>query len=291
MISLLLLCSLIAPSITPDQSLMQPLLPLSIHQWKAFGESRPYAGQEIFGYMDGAGEVYRAYDYRELLTQRYVHPSQGEILAEIFDMGSSRNAFGVFTYMQGRGPAVEIGQDGEYKNGLLCFWRGKYFVCVMTDNENEPAREAILELGVKVSEAIGQDGEKPEILHSLPKGRYLPNSLRYFRGKDILNTHYYLGEGNLLCLNEETEGVLVRLNEDRSYLLLVAYPDTEKADSACSTFVAGYMPDGANEGIVEKKPGKWTACVAEKRYVAVVFDVPDRERAVHSLESLKGRLP
>ena len=270
---------------------MQPLLPLSIGQWHPSGESRPYSGQEIFGYMDGAGEVYRAYDYRELLTQRYARPSQGEILVEIFDMGSPANAFGVFTYMQGRGPAVEIGQDGEYKNGLLCFWRGKYFVCVMTDNENELARGAILELGVKVSESIGQDGEKPEILHSLPEGRYLPNSLRYFRGKDILNTHYYIGEGNLLCLNEQTEGVLVRLNETRSYLLLVAYPDRAKADSAYSSFVTGYMPDGAREGVLEKKPGKWTACAAEKRYVAVVFDAPDRERAVHFLELLKGRLP
>ncbi|MGB5873813.1 MAG: DUF6599 family protein [Bacteroidota bacterium] len=270
---------------------MKAFFPTSVHEWEVSDESRAFSGEEIFGYMDGAGEIYRAYDFQELLTQRYVRPEEGEILVEIFDMGSARNAFGVFTYMQGRGPAVDVGQNGEYKNGLLCFWREKYFVCIMTDKENELAKKAILELGQTISEAIGEDGKRPDILGYLPEGEYLPNTLRYFIRNEILNIHYYVGEGNLLCLNDKTEGVLVRMKGDKSYLVLIEYPNREQADSAYSRFLTGYMPETREEGIVETKRGKWTACVGRSCFVLVVFDASSMERAKSSLETVKGRLP
>jgi hypothetical protein len=270
---------------------MKAFLPSSIHEWKASDEAGVYSGDEIFGYMNGAGEIYRSYAFRTLLTQRYARPNEAEILAEIFDMGLSRNAYGVFTYMQGRGPAVDIGQNGEYKNGLLCFWRGRYFTCIMTDKESDLAKKAILGMGRFVSDAIGEDGDIPGILQYLPENECNPKTLRYFTKNEILNIHYYVGEGNLLRINEETEGILVRLKADKSYLLLIAYPGGERADSAYSSFVAGYMPDAQEEGVIEKKKGRWTACVAHNGFVAVVFDAQNKEHAKNALDDVIGRLP
>ena len=146
-------------------------------------------------------------------------------------------------------------------------------------------------MGQTISEAIGEDGEKPDILRYLPEGEYLPNTLRYFMRNEILNIHYYVGEGNLLCLNDKTEGILARMRGDKSYLVLIEYPDQEQADSAYSTFVAGYMPETGEEGVVETKPGKWTACAGRSCFVVVVFDASSREQAKRSLETVKGRLP
>ena len=270
---------------------MLAFLPSSIHQWQVSEPPRMYTGEEIFDYIDGAGEIYRAYNFKDLLTQRYAASNQKEILVEIFDMGSSRNAFGVFTYMQGRGPSVRIGQDGEYKNGLLCFWRGKYFVCVMIEKENELAKKAVLELGKMISAAIREDGERPAITHYLPEGEYLSHTLRYFIRHEILNIHFYVADGNVLHLNDETEGVLVRMKEDKSYLVLVSYPDQKHADSAYVDFVTQYMPDAREAGIVETENDKWTACARQKSFVAVVFDARTRDHAMNSLEAVERGLP
>jgi len=270
---------------------MQDLLPSSLHQWKVSEAPLSYPGRSIFDYMDGAGEVYLAYKFEDLLVQRYACPGQEEILVEIYDMGSPRGAFGVFTYMMGRGPTVPIGQDGEYKSGLLCFWRGRYFAYIKIDNENDQAKNAVFELGKWISAAIHEDGERPEILRFLPEGEYHSNTLRYFFRNEILNSHFTVADGNPLLLNDKTEGVLVRMKRDKSTLLLVGYPGQEQADSAYSNFWAQYMPGTRTTGMVKTEEAKWTASMKQNRYVAVVFNAPTEKQAGHTLQTVKRRLP
>jgi hypothetical protein len=292
MISLLLACSLgMAMSDTLSPLSMQTFLPPAIERWTVSEPSRLYSGRKIFDYMDGAGEVYLAYDFRELLVQRYACPDQEEILVEIFDMGSSRNAFGIFSYMKGRGPSVAVGQEGEYKSGLLCFWRDQYFVCIQIEKENEQAKSALLDLGKKISEAIHRDGDLPRILHYLPDVEYQAGTLRYFFRSEILNIHFYVADGNVLLLDGQTEAVLVRMKSDRSYLLLIEYPGPDQADSAYSNFLKLYMPDAKEAGIVKTENNKWTACVRHTAFVAVVFDAPSVGEARNHLAAIERKLP
>jgi hypothetical protein len=276
---------------TSTSVLMQNLLPSSIRQWHSSEAPRSYPGTHIFEYMDGAGEVYRAYDFRDLIVQRYTRPNQEEILVELFDMGSSRNAFGVFTYMQGRGPAVRIGQDGEYKSGLLCFWKGKYFVYAKIENENEEATKGVLDLGKAISDAIREKGERPALLRYLPVSAYLPGTLRFFFNHDILNAHYSIGDGNPLHLNNQTDGLLVRLKRDRSYLLLLGYPTREQTDSAYASFSERSIPETEEICSVREANGKWTACIRRNRHLVIVCDAPTRKRALSVLEQFRRRLP
>ena len=270
---------------------MQSLLPSSIGAWNVSGPSRSYSGTQIFDYMDGAGEVYRAYDYQNLLVQRYTRPGQEEILVELFDMGLPKNAFGIFSYMLGRGPAVPIGQDGEYRSGLLCFWKGSYFVYVQTDRENEETKTAILDLGKAVADRIKDEGKRPAIISCLPEGEYLPTTLRYFFRYEILNSHYFLADSNLLRLDAKSEAVLVRMKQDLSYLLLIQYPTDDQADAACAAFITHYIPGAQDSGAGQKENGTWSACTRHKQYLAIVVDAAAAERAATILENVKRRLP
>ena len=270
---------------------MERLLPPSVNQWTPSEPGRIYRGREIFTYIDGAGEVYLAYNFDSVLVQRYTRPGQEEILVEIFDMGSSRNAFGVYSYLQGRGPAVPIGQDGEYKSGLLCFWRDRYCVYVRIDNENGQANDAVLAIGKWIAAAIGKDGGKPEILRHMPEGAYDPPSLRYFYRHEILNTHFYVSDGNLFLLDDSTEAVLVRMKSDGSHLLLAAYPSGEHADSAYLSVLTHLMPDATESGFARTKNGKWSACVKRGHHVVAVFDAVTRQNAADAITSVTTRLP
>jgi len=276
---------------TLRQSAMQSLVPPTIGQWAVSEAVRFYTGAEIFDYMDGAGEVYLAYGSRRLLVQRYARPNQEEILVEIFDMGLPRNAFGAYSNMQGRAPMRRIGQEAEYKNGLLTFWKGRFFVCVMIDHENDEATKAVLALGRHIADAIREEGAKPGILDLLPKGKYLPATLRYFYRHEILNIHFYLASANLLSLNEKTDAVLVRITGDKSRLLLIQYPNVAEAVTAYATFTAHYMPDAAETGAVKTENKRWTAAIRQGACIAVVFDARTQSGARALLESVRRKLP
>jgi len=270
---------------------MQKFIPPSIDQWGISESARFYSGDQIFNYMDGAGEVYLAYKFKDLLVQRYASPDKSEILVEIFNMGLPRNAFGIYTYMQGRGPRVDIGQDGEYKAGLLCFWREKYFVCIKIEEEEKRSTAAVMELGTYISNMIERDGERPAILRHLPEGIYLENTLRYFYRYEILNNHFFLAGGNILHMNDSTECTLVRLKQDKSYLLLVQYPNIEQTDSAYNSFMTNYMPDAPEIGVIETENKKWTTCTRHKNFIIVVFDAATKSQGIISLDTIKRRLP
>ncbi len=288
MASLLILLSFI--TVLTDTP-MQKFIPPSIDQWSISEPARFYSGDQIFHYMDGAGEVYLAYKFRDLLVQRYSSPEKSEILIEIFDMGLPRNAFGIYTYMQGRGPRVDIGQDGEYKAGLLCFWREKYFVCIKIEEEEKRVTAAVMELGKHIANMIGQDGDRPAILRHLPEGVYIENTIRYFYRYEILNNHFFLAGGDILHINDSTECTLVRLKQDKSYLLLVQYPNIEQTDSAYNSFMTHYMPDAHETGVIETENKKWTTCTQHKNFIAVVFDAVTKSQGIISLDTIKWRLP
>jgi len=273
----------------PDSTTpMHLLLPDAFDGWAASEPARIYAGREIFKYMDGAGEVYLAYRFESLLVQRYASPGEEEILVEIFKMGNAQNAFGISTYLRGRGPAVHVGQDGEYKGGFLTFWKGEYYVCVRVEKENTEARKGILKAGHLIARTIPSAGVRPALLRSLPRQLYRDESLRYFYRDEILQSHITLPEGNPLRLGEETEGVLARAKGDKSSLLLIAYADSVQAESALQSARSELLPGAGSTGKTSK--GTWNAVAQKGRYLCLVLEARSEKHARHLIGTITRRL-
>jgi len=269
---------------------MQKLLPTSLYSWSFAEPSKTYTGREIFQYMNGAGEVYLAYGFRRLLVQRYACPEQEEILVEVFDMGFPRNAYGALTNLSGYGTPVEIGQGGEYKGGLLAFWKGRYFVCVIIDRENEEAKKGVYQMAAMISETIKEEGALPQILRFLPEGQYVPETLKYFYRNEILNIHFFVADRNLFHLSDKTDAVLVRMKDTKSYLLLIQYSEADESTAAFGDFTTRYMPESRGSGIIQTENMKWTACRRHRDMLAVVFDAPTRADAETILDTVQRRL-
>ncbi len=263
---------------------MVKLFPAEIQGWKPDGEMKYFKGDAIYDYINGAGEIYLCYNFNSVLVQRYLKKKKQEILLEIFDMGSSSNAFGIFTHTQSQGEELGIGQGAEYIPGLLSFWKDRYFICIRFENETPQLRKAAFAMGHKVAKAIASEGEKPEIIkyftdqefvQKSPPDSAVWGSIRYFFRYEILNQHFYVADKNILNLNDQTPSVLAQYSDDKSYILLVKYPNNELAMQSYKNFLTTYLPDAKNTNIVQTENGKWTGIQLEGRYVVIIFDAND----------------
>ncbi|MCK5204647.1 MAG: hypothetical protein KAR15_12280, partial [Desulfobacterales bacterium] len=97
-------------------------LPKQLRGWTAEPKDRLYDEKTIYGYIDGGAELYKAYNMRQCLSRRYTTANGPSIILDIFDMGTSNDAFGVFTH-DTDGNAMDLGQDARYRSGWLSFWK------------------------------------------------------------------------------------------------------------------------------------------------------------------------
>lgn len=260
---------------------MKGLLPLKVGKYHSEGKDQSYDRMTTFRYMDGAAELYRSYGFKLLLVRRYLGTDHPPIIAEVFDMGSSEDAFGVFSSGT-EGEEAGIGQGSDYGGGLLRFWKGKFFVNVYAEQEGSSTKEDVLELAKAIAESIKKEGPKPRLLHSLPKEGLIERNIRYFHLSHSLNHHYFLSHENILNLGLKTNAVLASYfsqTEGKTFLLLIQYSSQSSAKEGLQRFVKAYMPESSASRTVKTENGRWTAAEVRQKYVTVVFDASSRERA------------
>lgn len=266
---------------------LQGLLPQEVDGWTPVEEDRLYDSETIFEYIDGAGEVYRAYSFKQLLARHFAKPGQPDIYADLFDMENSRNAFGVFTH-DPSGDEVGIGQGSAYQGGLLSFWKGRFFVSLFAETETGESRKALLKMGKAVASAILEEGEKPSLVNRLPEENLDKRAVHYFFNHLILNSHYFVADENILLLDKQSEAVLGRYTAEgqTSVLLIVRYHEAKKAENAFKNFMTLYMPEGTAVGFVRGEDGRWTGAARKGRELRIVFDASSAEEAKGLLESV-----
>ncbi|RJR49260.1 MAG: hypothetical protein C4576_07195 [Desulfobacteraceae bacterium] len=261
-----------------SMDLLRSSLPSVVGDFKADGEDRIFDEKSIFDYIDGAGEVYRAYNFRRCFARRYADERGSAVILDIFDMGSSGDAYGVFTHDLDGDP-IEVGQDGLYRSGWLRFWKGSFFVSVFDESQSASSKQATAELARTVAGQIREEGRKPHLVSLLPSSGLQTGSIRYLHDQVVLNTHFYISEENILHLEPRAEAVLAGYRRDggSAMLLLAAYPSEGKAREALQDVLKHYLPDGGKEGIARLENGKWSAVASVGRFVAFVPEAENRD--------------
>lgn len=262
-------------------------LPRHIRGWTAEPGDRYFDTETIFDYINGAGEVYRAYNMLKCLSRRYTNPDGPPILLDIFHMGSSEDAFGVFTHDQD-GDALQIGQGALYRYGWLSFWKDRYFVSIYSEGETAAAKTTAVELGKSVASLIKGRGSKPRILALLPPEGLQPGSIRYLHHHIVLNYHFYLSNENILDLGPHTDAALAeyRRDDQSAWLLLVRYPSEGKARRAHANLLKHYLPEAHAAVPVLLENGRWSAAASKGSLLAAVFDAQSRELAKDLLQGI-----
>ena len=252
-------------------------LPGRVGELAAAGADERYPAAAIFTYLDGGAEVYLAYNLRECLARRYTGPP-GELVVDVFDMGSSADAFGVFTHDLDGEPAA-VGQGARLRPGWLSAWKGAFFVSVTADRDDAAAQAALLELGRAVAAAVPGEGPPPALLRSLPADGLEPGRVAYVHDHVTLSSHVSLPGGNPLGLGKGTEVAVGRYGRGTAApaVLLVRYADGVRAAAGASALSRAW--GAAAEATTRGDDGRWRGVAMHGRDLAVAVGFADEGAA------------
>jgi hypothetical protein len=242
--------------------------------WMWDGKDVTYDSRTLFEYINGAAELYLAYGFRDLAVRLYEKPNRPPITVELYEMASSEDAYGVFSFER-QDETIGIGQGSEFGGGLLRFWKGKYFVSIYADGNGAEVEQAVLAAGRATANAIPAAGREPKLVHFIP-GKDLgliDKSVRYLKSHVLLNQRFFISHQNILNLSRNTEAVLAQYiqGEQKTHLLLIRYPNTKEAGEAYQSFMRTYLPDAGEKDRLKTEDKKWTIARQQNAFVLIVF--------------------
>ena len=265
-------------------------LPPKIHGWENGGD-RTYHSENLFDYIDGGAELYLSYGFKRLYKRTYVREGQPEIIVDIFDMGSSASAFGVFSHSREE-VNDDFGQGSEYHGGFLRFWKNRYYISILGTPVTAEAEKTIFALGRTIEAAITEKGPLPGIVKLLPPSNLVAESVRYFHHHVWINSYYYIADENILQIDKNTEVLLAeyRSGKSNSFLLIARYPDPESSRSAYQNFMKEYFSDADREGGIRDEKGAWSFSRLYGKTVVAVFQAKTRQGALTLLDRVRKRI-
>ena len=269
-------------------------LPSEVGGWKWDEKEVRYNSRTLFEYIDGAAELYLAYGFQNLSVHRFEKSNQPPITLELYEMASSEDAYGVFSFER-QDESVGIGQGSEFGGGLLRFWKGKYFVSVYAEGEGSEVESAILTMGRAAADSILATGPEPTLTGVVPGKAFglIDKSVRYLKSHVLLNQRFFVAHQNILNLSRGTEVVLAQYLQDqqKTQLLLILYANRKEAGDAYQSFMKAYLPDAGGKDRSKTEDQKWTVARQQNEFVLIVFGAPTADHAEALLQATEEKLP
>ena len=287
----LALMMVIACSASRERNDLATDLPQGIDLWKATS-TEIFKERQLYDYMDGGAELYNSFGFRELVVRRFTSSEKGDIVLEIYRMDTPANAFGIFAHDR-QDSSIGIGQESEFGDGWLRFWKGRFYVSIYAEEPGERADSAVLQLGRQVDQLIGETGAPPAILQWLPSEGLVGTSVKYFHDQVSLNHYHFIARENILGLGSGTDGTLAAIRGEggRSVVTLIRYPDRQLAETALRNFCTEYLrTEAPGDTWSAISPTKWAGAGTEGNVLLLVLESPSAEEGKRLLAEMRKRV-
>ena len=244
-----------------------------------------YRDSTLYDFLNGGAELYFDYDIQAVASAEYGIGQDLSMELSIYDMGSTDNAFGIYSNLRYAGADfVNVGAEGMRTEGSVDFWKGRYYcrlVAFVTDSVTQAGMTA---LAKATAANITGDGGLPRIVDLLPVLTRVSGSEKYFRGPLSLNNIRYVASENLLGLGTGTEGALAEyLNGEATMTgFVIAYPDAGAAEAAHGSY-ADFLTRRGRPGSYKEAAafalddGTHLLIARYNTYLVGVWDAPDAE--------------
>ena len=298
-------------------------LPKTVGDWRRLEPPRIIDSTNIFKYMNGAGELYLGYRFKHLEVFDYTDENKNDILVELYFMETPDDAFGLLSLDWG-GEVASSGDPSEngskqpnpspvralYGAGLLRIWSDNLYARIMAFRETPASKQAVMTLGRAIT-ANRKSPPEPELLKALSplvgsSWKLRRDRVCFFRSYLVLNSNYYLSHENILNLDHTTEAVIAPYEQisaagdrKRCQFLMVKYENHARAKKALDHFQETYLPEykksfpadsNDNGPSFFKLEDGWLAYKLFDKYLAIVFECPDRKSAGEIIEKNQNGL-
>jgi hypothetical protein len=173
-----------------DKSDMEKLFP-EIKGFLLQGKVNIYDPENLYQYIDGAAELYLAYQCKQLGVLTYQNPQEQSINIEIYCFNGPDHAFGLYTQERSGyvGNFIDIGSQGYYEQGMLNFYKGAYYVKMMSYQISDD-ESLMVNTGRLVADRLQGKAGLPVIMNSFPKIARTVNSERFI-AKNFLGYDFF----------------------------------------------------------------------------------------------------
>jgi hypothetical protein len=239
-----------------------------------------YTGKELYDYINGGAELYLSYGLAGMTGCKYNGENLPQVTVEIYEMTSPGNAYGVYTQSRDK-EEYDYGQGSQSFPDFILFWKDRYFVIINTQEVVPESEKAIKYLAELIDRSIPNKGKTPAIINDLPKENLVPAGFLYFHHYIWLNAYYFIADHNILNIDEHTNAVSAKYGDanDRSYLLLVEYPDEEKSSEAYDQLQKKYAPElNPLDPFVRLEDNTWFSVWKKGKKLGAIFNGNSREK-------------
>jgi len=138
-----------------------------------------YTPENLWDLIDGAADSFLKYDFQKLFLQRYEGADDKLLKIEIYKHLDHANAFGKYSNEKPyETDWVKIGAAGYYEEGILNFYKGKYYVKISSFNMKTD-RELIMNAAERIASMLEGSVNPPELSTKFPAEGKVANSERY----------------------------------------------------------------------------------------------------------------
>ena len=201
--------------------------------WSSNGQLLTYGRENLWEHINGAADQFLDLGFQQLQVMEFSQNTLS-ISIEIYDMGNSINAFGI--YSAERFPEnqfVDIGLQGYQEEGALNFFGGRYYVKLLCFDCEAQSGDILTNFAKEIVKRSGNISAFPALLSVFPKEGLLPYTekfiLRNFMGYSFLHdgflASYKAGGQEFDCFiidgknAEETQEMVKRFLQDSRFLL------------------------------------------------------------------------
>ncbi|MCC6326000.1 MAG: hypothetical protein DCC43_12225 [Candidatus Brocadia sp.] len=277
-------------------------LPEILGEWRRVFGPNMYEGKEkLYEYVNGGADPYLSYSFVRVVSAEYQKDTDKKILVDIWEFGSSEDAFGVFTKDRA-GADINLGNGSALFHNCLYLWNGVYFIRI-EPREGDILPEDVTFVGKVLIDAMPyKKVSLPAIVNYLPEQSLVQESPKFFHQKIILDNISISDnfiEENVFHLSEKTDAVLAeyrtQADAEPLKLMLVRYPDSTIARHAFNDVVTLWRSWSAKEFeegdilIFLDKSVSYTSCLLLDKVLCMTFFALNKDNGVTLLNFVREK--
>ncbi len=172
---------------------------LPVPGWKPESQPYHYIPEDLYEHINGGADFFVAYGFVGLTGINYSPLSGGmdSVTVDIYDMGDTLNAFGVFQPRRdSQAPSLNIGTGSFGSDDYVAFHKDRYYVEIQAYFTGKKEKRLVKDMAARVAASLPGDDALPHELSYFPEKSRIAGSERYIRG-GILG-HAFLDRG-MVC--------------------------------------------------------------------------------------------